>query len=244
MKFILAIAIGIVVYPISVVWGQPDTQSDQTFEITIPPNVKSEQVQIQYFLVGGLGGYGGVVNPEAGRRSYSIPTTVEGKSATGLKAIAYSPGCKFVTVDVPTLAGSSRKADFKCKRLPTTALSGRIQQPESLRGKEYEIEINLSAPWGMGFFGIEDGAVPSFHIANVTPNADGSFHVRLPNFSRDTTASRAHLPSTFRFVAREKSTGNSLGMLFPVDAKNNQFGGLRLRARYSGEVFFSIQKAK
>lgn len=244
MKFILAIAIGIVVSPSSVVWGQPNTQSDQTFEITIPPNVKAEQVQIQYFLEGPFGGYGGFVKPEAGKRSYSIPTTVEGKSANSLKAIIYSLGCKFVTVDVPTLSASSRKTDFRCKPLSTISLSGRIQQPEALRGQEYEIEINLSAPWGMGFFGIEDGAVPSFHIAHVTPNEDGSFRVQLPNLVHDVSSSNPRLPSTFRFVAREKSTGNSLGMLFPADAKSNQFGGLRLRARYSGEVLFSIQKAE
>jgi hypothetical protein len=242
MKFILAIAIGIVVYPSSAAWGQPNTQSDQTFEITIPPNVKSEQVQIQYLLVGGFGGYGSFVKPEVGKRSYSIPTTVESKSATGLKAIIYSLGCKFVTVDVPTLAGSSRKADFICKRLPTTALSGRIQQPEALRGHEYELVVNLTAPWGMKFFGIEDGIVPSFHITTVTPSADGSFHARLPNFFHDATSSDAKLPSTFRLVAREKQTGNNLGKLLPADAKSNQSGGLRLRARYSGEVAFSIQR--
>jgi hypothetical protein len=221
--------------------GQLNSQTDQTFEVTLPPKIRSELVQINYFLNGAFGGYGSIVKPEVGKRSYLIPTTVEGKSANSLKAIVYSPGCKFLTFNVPNLSAASPKGNFKCIPLSTISLSGRIQQPESLSGHEYEVEIILSAPWGMSFFGIEDGAVPSFHIANVTPNADGSFHVRLPRFVQDATASRARLPSTFRFAAREKRTGNGLGALFPADAKNNQFGGLRLQSRYSGEVLFSIQ---
>src|SRR5262245_60298453 len=56
-----------------------------------PRDVPSEKVQIDYFMTGPFGGYGGFVRPEKQRRGYEIEASVEGRPADELKVIAYLP---------------------------------------------------------------------------------------------------------------------------------------------------------
>jgi hypothetical protein len=242
MKLLLQLAVGILLARGSQAGGQESAGSQRGFEIAIPPTVKSEQVEIRYYLSGAFGGYGSFVRAKPETREYRIDTIVEGHPANTLKAIVVAPGCQIATISVPVLSSSSRKTAFTCEPVVSPAFIGRIQQPESLRGHEYEVEISWMSPGAMGFFGYADGIEPSFRITSVTPDSDGSFHVQLPALIRDpATSSFVSDLDTFAFVAREKNTGNILGMLEPTDVRENQSGRLRLLSAYPDEVIFRLR---
>ena len=49
--------------------------------LNLPPDIASETAQINYFMSGPFGGYGGYVTTQKGRVSYDIPSSVDGKPA-------------------------------------------------------------------------------------------------------------------------------------------------------------------
>jgi len=71
-----------------------------TFEIRLPSEIRSEQVQARYFLTGPFGGSGGSVKAETETNAYLIPTSVNHQAAQTLKLILYAPGCQIVTFKV------------------------------------------------------------------------------------------------------------------------------------------------
>ena len=77
----------------------------------MPTGTTSEAVQINYFMGGPFGGYGGYVKSEKNRLRYVIDAAVEGRAATEIKVIAYLPGCEIVTLDIP-LHGERSSSDM------------------------------------------------------------------------------------------------------------------------------------
>jgi hypothetical protein len=222
--------------------GEPAAQPDKSFRITIPHDIRPEDVQLSYFLTGPFGGYGLSARVEAGKHEYVINTTFEGKMVTSLKAVVYAPGCQTAKIAVPSLSSSQRKAEFTCKPLPSLVFRGKIQPAESLTSHEYEIEVNLIANWAMNFFGILDGIVPTFRVANATSEKDGSFRVQLPAFTQDAVNnSYGDHGATLHFMAREKQTGKILGLLEPTDKKYGEYGDVRLQSAYPDEVIFRVR---
>jgi hypothetical protein len=219
--------------------GRLQDQSKQGFVISLPPNIKSEQVQIVYFLTGTFGGYGMSARPEPGTQEYVITATFDGTPAETLKALVYAPGCQIAKISVSSLLVSTRETSFTCQATTSLPFTGRIEQSGTLRGHDYEVEITLIAHWAMEFFGIADGIVPTFHIASLTPDDGGSFRDQLPDLTQDGLAnSVGNNNAAFGLTAREKSTGNILGVLQPTDEKYDQSGDLRLKPVYPDEVIF------
>ena len=249
MKILLQLAAITLLAQFSQMWcpvsAQIAAKPLEGFQISLPPGVKSEDVQIQYFLVTGpFGGYSSLIGTKLGAREYVIPTNAEGKAADTLKAIVFVPGCRIKTISVATLENSTRRADFLCAPLPSSIFSGRIEEPQSLQGRDYAIEVDLLATWVMGFFGIGDGAAPVLHIATVTPSDDGSFRVQLPDLTKDAASNSFGADgSMFRFIAREKRTENILAWLQPAHAKSDLFRGSDLRPQtiYPDEIAFGLR---
>ena len=77
-----------------------DSQGSPTIRLYLPPGIPSNSVQINYFMTGPFGGYGGFVTPESGRSAYEIVAAVDGKPAERLKLIAYAPRCQIETLDI------------------------------------------------------------------------------------------------------------------------------------------------
>src|SRR5207244_4164479 len=83
-------------------------------------------VQLRYFISGEFGGYGSASVAEVTDNRIVISTTHQGQRANKLAAVAYAPGCEFVTISVDALATGSREATFQCTPLSTVQLHGRI----------------------------------------------------------------------------------------------------------------------
>ena len=109
----------------SCVVGQ-NTPTDKQFTISVSAPTSAKDVQMRYFLSGEFGTFFGSSTTSSDSGQIVIKTQHESKPATGFKAIAYAPGCQFVTISVDDLTTSNRQAAFNCQALPTTLLQGRV----------------------------------------------------------------------------------------------------------------------
>jgi hypothetical protein len=215
--------------------GQDETPP---FEIRLPSEIRSEQVQVRYFLMGPFGANGGFLKAEPERNSYLIETSVNHQAAESLKVILYAPGCQIVTLSVASISEAEKGADVSCEDLPPITFNGRADLPEALRGRPYEVEIVYMAYWAHSFFRIEDGPVTSFVLARVAPDESGAFHVELPNFYKDRVTASFHREAGLQFIAREVDTGNIVAFLTPVNVHGNDSRELAIKPKYPAEVIF------
>src|SRR5271157_2475653 len=79
------------------------TSPSHFIEIKLPSSVISESFFVRYVLNGQ--DFGGWVQPRHGVSSFDIGATLEGRPATGIRAILYAPGCAIQTLDL-LLSGS------------------------------------------------------------------------------------------------------------------------------------------
>jgi hypothetical protein len=165
----------------SIATGQ-DNASPQTPRVTLilPSGVASENVQINYFMVGAFGGYGNFVRAEKGKPAYDFVAAVDGKPAISIKMIAYVPGCEIMTLEI-AVEGTALSRNLICKPLERVHLRGQISPASILQDQPAEVEVTYQAVWGNEFFGIADGMVPSIHIATVVPDRTGQFELDVPD---------------------------------------------------------------
>jgi hypothetical protein len=208
------------------------------FEIRLPPEIRSEQVQARYFLTGPFGGLGSFLKAEPEQNAYLIGTSVNHQAAETLKVILYAPGCQIVTIDVPSLSESEKTEEVPCEDLPSITFNGRVELPEPLRTRPYEVEITYMAYWDHDFFGIAEGMVSSFHLARVTPDEGGAFHVLLPNFTKDAVTESFHRNAGLRFIAQERDTRNMVSFLVPAKEEGKNLRDLPIKPKYPNEVIF------
>ena len=208
------------------------------FEIRLPSQVRSEQVQVRYFLAGPFGANGGFLKPEPERNSYLIETSVNHQAADSLRVILYAPGCQIVTLSIDSVSEAEKGADLNCEDLPPMTFSGRVDLPVALRARPYEVEITYLAYWAHTFFHIEDGPVTSFVLARVAPDESGEFHVELPNFNKDGVTVSYRRDAGLQFIARELGTGNIVAFLAPVNVHDNGSRDLAIKPKYPAEVIF------
>ena len=213
---------------------------DQTppFEIRLPSEIRSEQVQVRYFLTGPFGASGGSLKAEPERNSYQIETSVNHQAAESLRVILYAPGCQIVTLSIDSISEAEKGADVNCEDLPPMTFNARVDLPEALRARPYEIEITYMAYWAHSFFRIADGSVTSFALASVQTDDGGAFHVELPNFNKDRETLAYRRDAGLQFIARELDTGNIVALLAPVNVQGNSPSTLPIRAKYPAEVIF------
>jgi hypothetical protein len=218
--------------------GRGQQEEPAPFEIRLPPEIRSEQNQAKYFLGGPFGVHEEFVKAETERNAYVIGTSVNHQAAETLKVILYAPGCQIVTIAVPSLSGSEKTADVSCEDLPPIILHGRVEMPEHLRTRPYEVEITYMAYWAHDFFGSADGAVTTFRLARVTPDEGGAFHVLLPNFTKDAVTESFHRNAGLQFIARERDTGNIVSLLGPANEGWKNLRDLPLKPKYPTPVVF------
>jgi len=231
----VSIAMGLLFFSAHTGLGQDEPAP---FEIRLPSEMRSEQVQVRYSLTGPFGSYGGFLKAEPERSSYLIETSVNHQAADSLRVILYAPGCQIVTLSIASISEAEKGADVTCEDLPPMTFNGRVDLPETLRGRPYEIEITYMAYWAHSFFRIADGAVTSFVVARVAPDESGAFHVELPNFNKDLETISHRRDAGLQFIARELETDNIVAFLAPVNVHDNDSRDLAIKPKYPPEVIF------
>ncbi len=209
-----------------------DSQGSPTIRLYLPPGIPSNSVQINYFMTGPFGGYGGFVTPESGRSAYEIVAAVDGKPAERLKLIAYAPRCQIETLDIQ-VQSLTISQQLLCVPLAEKILHGHIT-PAPITEQPIEVEVTYLATWDHRFFGIADGMVTAIRLTSAIPDRNGEFEVTLPDFSAQANLGEAE----FNFTLRETKTRNIIAFLSPADdARGPQ--GLKVEASYPPLIRFS-----
>ena len=152
--------------------------------------------------------------------------------------LPYAPGCQIVTLSVASISEAEKGADVNCEDLPPMTFNGRVDLPEALRARPYEVEISYKPYWALRFFNILEGSVTSFILARVAPDDSGEFRVELPNFNKDRETVSHRRDAGLQFVAREPGTGNIVALLAPVNVQGIGFATLPIKPKYPAEVVF------
>ena len=97
------------------------------------------------------------------------------------------------------------------------------------------------ADWACDFFGLLDCEVPLILIGTATPDRDGRFEVRLPDFAADSTSSRPG-GAEFDFMLRELRTGNLIAWRWPESPLLRSLGGLKQASSYPRPTVFDVRK--
>src|SRR5690242_16508400 len=131
---------------------------DKVFTISVAPPTLPKDVQIRYFLSGEFGGFFASTTATGKEDKIIIRTEHENKTATSFRAIAYAPGCQFVTITVDDLSNSNREAEFHCQRLSTTLFQGRLPASE-MNGKDLQVQVLYVCNWAGKALGLGHVAV-------------------------------------------------------------------------------------
>lgn len=233
MKSMLMFYVGLLAGFGQVLVAQESARPSPVISLVLPPNIASETVQINYFMYGPFGAYGGYVETQRGRVSYDIRASVEGKPAFRAKVIAYLPGCEIDKLEI-AIQGLSEARTLPCNPLGRVHLDGRILSVPIVEEAGLEIEISYMADWDHKFFGIADGMVTAVHLTTVIPDEDGRFEVELPDFLRQTDLGKG----SFELVLRNRASHNIIALLKPENAARS-FGELAVSASYAPFVLFS-----
>jgi hypothetical protein len=206
-----------------------------TVTIVLPERLKSETVQISYFMIGPFGGYGGYEPAKPDVNSYRITAEVEGQAAHAIKIIIYAPGCKIQKFDLALSPNRDLTEQFVCEPLPSTTLAGQVPADFTADGNA-EIVVEYMAYWSHKFCGISDGMVPEFQIAICKPERDGTFSIAIPDFSADMDTS----PATLHLVLYGSTTGNhiALGLEPELSEFRTETHELRIQATYPAGMRF------
>lgn len=195
--------------------------------LALPSGIASKNVQIDYFLTGAFGGYGGFVRAEPNKASYDIEPFVDGRPAENIKIIAYLPRCEIATLDL-TFSGTPVEHSLDCYPLGSVSFRGQLSPTSTTRAQSREIEVTYLAMWSHRFFGIADGPVTTIRLGTVRPEKDGRFEIALPDFYR-----QSGLPDgALQFILRDPKTGNITASLKPAATSPSSPDWLSVQASY------------
>jgi hypothetical protein len=211
--------------------------SKNIFAIQVDPSVKTEQLQVRYFLTGDFGGFAGFQMDREGENSVLIHTEGEGKQAKSLKAVLYAPGCQIQTISIADLSLSNGESVFHCSPIGDIKLQGKFSRGPTTPDRKIEVQIQYLGHWGHGFFGIVDGIVLSFNIAKSPVAEDGSFQLFLPNFAVDGGLPAQEEDACFAVFVRDADSGSVLAELKPPAALARE-GNLKIIPSYPQTIEF------
>jgi hypothetical protein len=215
-------------------------QEEDGFKIEFDdPHIRPESVHIQYYLLGEFGAYGDFTDrqkPVAGE--IVLPLYRGLQRARSVKVILYATGCEIETFAGDPLLGP-RSAKFECHKLRTTWLRGRVAG--GLRMADLTVRLGYTAHWSHAFFGIGDGPVSSFPIADVLTDRDGRFAVEVPDFTTDRVTNAHRGQAEWSLTAGKMGT-NDQYWLNAANQVNKLPGSLAFDREYPRELQFIPQK--
>ena len=192
---------------------------DKSVSIRLPPDIKMDGLQINYFITGAFGGVGSFIRIEPNIRNYEIPTTYDGKPVVKLQMIVFSPHYLVKTFDFPNLEGQNKNIELKLEPSETTPFSGKVLLPDHLNADELEVKVGYLARWKCEYFGLSDCLLAPMPIASARLERDGRFKVNLPDFARDPTIASYKKKGNFSFRLERKKNNQLFWLKLNDDSK-------------------------
>ena len=209
-------------------------------EIQLPPGVRSETFFIRYALTGV--NFNSWVAPRTGISSYLIHTTANGRSATGIKAVLYAPGCAIRMLDLAFTPFDSPRYSFVCQPVRTVEIHGSVGRVDLFSPR---IEARYVARWAQSFLGVDETIATSFPVGEPTDmSADGLFSLTIPDLSEDPLAGAPDHPGELQIVAKRQDTGAPFAQLIPKKFPATKFGGIPVQKEYPAEIEFDPRGAR
>jgi hypothetical protein len=205
--------------------------------IDLPSEVSSENVFIRYILTGEV--IGGLVQPRPGVSAYIIGTTRGDRSAPGIKAVLYAPGCAIQTLDIPLPDSNNPRYSFVCRPLGSVGIAGKVLQAERLTLHEVNVQARYIARWAQPFLGLGDILV-SIPVGDAPLSADYRFHLSVPDRARDPLAGAPDRAGDIQIWAKDKTSGDDVAQLLPggPTTLTTRMGGLKIQREYPAETVF------
>lgn len=206
------------------------------FTISVLGPTSAKDVQVRYFVTDESGSRWSSTLAQANDDKVAIRVNTAGRSANAFKAMAYAPGCQFVTFSADDLSTSTRQADFQCVKLPTTELHGTVAAPSGQQN--LQVEAMYVVRWASKFFSVPGASISPLALAKAPVDADGAFSMELPDFTADPLWSSLTKNATLMFFL-EDGTGRRIAEL-KSPASLSRGGNLKVAASYP-EVAFTVR---
>jgi len=226
--------------------GQTPRSTSHYVEIELPPSVISGNFFVRYVLTGQ--DFGGWVQPRSGVSSYGIGTTIEGRPATGIKAILYAPGCAIQTLDLPLSGLDNPQYFFICQPVRNIEIQGVLARSDRLHGRDrlYGHEVKLKAKylarWAQPFLQLGDSIFTTIPVGDAAHlSADGRFRLTIPDLSQDPLAGAPDHPGELHIWAEDEISEALVAQLTPADPQSirTRLGGLKVQNAYPSEIVFA-----
>jgi hypothetical protein len=214
--------------------------ADTIFTISVVAPTTVKDVQVRYFLTDESGVRWSSTAAAAGSDKLVIHADAAGRTPKTFNAIAYAPGCQFVTFTAEDLAASTRQGDFQCQKLPTVELRGKVALPPG--GQVLQVESMYVVRWAGKFFSVPGLSISPLAVTKATVDADGSFVMDLPDFTNDPLWSSLSNDATLMFFLTDQATGHRVAGL-KAPAALSRGGNLKVAATYP-EVAFTIRQGR
>jgi hypothetical protein len=222
--------------------AQPSS-SDDPIRLVLPPSIDSRSCQLQYFLVGSFGGYGGFARPKPNASEFEIETLHEGAAAESLKAALYCPGYQLQTMTFDSLPDAAgRNFQLNPKPLGTVQFLGVVRGLISQNSQVFYVDVDYTPSWVCEFFRLADCLLGGWRVASVNLDPNGRFSATLPDFARDAVISVYKNPGEFAFRIRDQKTGNRLFELKPA-GNRSPVGSVPVANDYPGVQAFDAELA-
>lgn len=217
---------------------------DSIFTIAVAAPTSAKEVQVRYVFTDELPTHELLVAGSTWANSTAdnkivIKADIPDKSARSFAAIAYAPGCQFVTISIYDLTPDSRQSEFQCQKLPTTRLAGRANVSQ-FGGRELTVEVLYEIDWAREFFGAPGISVSPLSLGKADVRSDGAFDLEIPDFSVDPLWQSLSHNATLAFSISYMRDGARVAM--PLQPSGSLATGpkLKVAATYP-EIEFSIQ---
>lgn len=167
-----------------------------------------------------------------GVSTVTVPTTVDGREASRIRAVLFAPRCRLEVLDLPLAGRAVPVQTFQCRPVSSVELRGVVTRTERFANRNVEIGVQYVVRWLDQFPGLGEGPVTGFPFGQpVRLSADGHFRIQVPDFGGEAGA--------FQARARDAETGALVAVLIPEKSMRVGLGRLQARESYPAEISFS-----
>jgi hypothetical protein len=244
MKRIIYVTFSIAILSSPQSWAQ-HSSGDDPVRVVLPRSVETNSCQLEYFLVGPFGGYGGVARPKRDASEFEIETVHEGEVVERLKVILSCSGYQIETMTFNSVSDLDvRTFQVHPKPLGTVRFRGVVRGLTLQQVQALHVDVDYMPWWICEFFHLSDCSLGAWRITSVELDADGRFSVTLPNFARDAVVRSFKRPGEYAFRIREQKTGNRLFELKAAGSNSLIWGRVPVADSYPGEQVFDAELSR
>jgi hypothetical protein len=244
MKRIIYFTLAVTMLPGPQSWAQ-HSSGDAPIRVVLPRSLETMSCQLQYFLVGSFGGYGGFAQPKLDASGFEIETVHEGQAVERLQVILSCSGYQIEAMafdSLPDLDG--RTVQVHPKPLGTVRFRGLVRGLTLQQVQMFYVDVDYTPWWICEFYRLPDCGLGAWRVASVELDTDGRFSAILPNFARDAVIRSFKHPGEFAFRIRDQKTGNPLFELKAAGSNSPIPGRVPVAESYPGEQTFDAELPK